>query len=136
MKQLSSDAPQSIQSVDILRGLVMVLMAIDHVRVVERAKNWFTNALAVFGRVPMFYYLMHILLIHISALIVNYLREGASHQEWYATAPFAGVPEANRWPLSLLYLVFLIDVAILYVKCRWYDNYKKSHPEKGWLKYL
>ena len=84
----------------------------------------------------MFYYLMHILLIHISALVVNYLREGAIHQEWYTTAPFAGVPETSRWPLSLLYLVFLIDVVILYVKCRWYANYKKAHPEKGWLRYL
>lgn len=102
----------------------------------ERAKGWFTNALAVFGRVPMFYYLMHILLIHISALVVNYLREGAIHQEWYTTAPFAGVPETSRWPLSLLYLVFLIDVVILYVKCRWYANYKKAHPEKRWLRYL
>ncbi|RYU95236.1 DUF1624 domain-containing protein [Emticicia agri] len=102
----------------------------------ERLKGWFTNALAVFGRVPMFYYLMHILLIHITALIVNYLRDGATHQEWYVTAPFAQVPETNRWPLSLLYLVFLIDVIILYVKCRWYDAYKKAHPEKWWLRYL
>jgi uncharacterized membrane protein len=102
----------------------------------ERVKGWFTNALAVFGRVPMFYYLMHILLIHITALIVNYLREGATHQEWYTTAPFAQVPETSRWPLSLLYLVFLIDVAILYVKCRWYDKYKKANPEKWWLKYI
>jgi uncharacterized membrane protein len=102
----------------------------------ERAKGWLINALAVFGRVPMFYYLIHILLIHISALVVNYLREGAVHQEWYTTAPFAGVPETSRWSLSILYLVFVIDVAILYVKCRWYYNYKKAHPEKAWLKYL
>jgi uncharacterized membrane protein len=109
---------------------------IAFVPLAERAKGWFTNALAVFGRVPMFYYLMHILLIHISALVVNYLCEGAVHQEWYTTAPFAGVPETSRWPLSLLYLVFAIDVAILYIKCRWYANYKKAHPEKRWLRYL
>ncbi|MBA4853778.1 DUF1624 domain-containing protein [Emticicia sp. BO119] len=106
------------------------------VPVVERVKGWLTHILAVFGRVPMFYYLMHILLIHISALIVNYLRDGATHQEWYTTAPFAQVPETNRWPLSLLYLVFLVDVVILYVKCSWYAKYKEAHSEKGWLKYL
>jgi hypothetical protein len=78
--------------------------------------------LSTFGRVPLFYYLLHIPLIHVAALAVNVLREGALHQEWYATAPYADVPEAQMWSLPLLYLVFAIVVAILYVACRWFDR--------------
>ena len=101
----------------------------------ERMRGWLADALAVFGRVPMFYYLLHIPLIHISALIVSQLRDGAMHPEWYATAPFTSVPEEARWSLGLLYLVFLIDVVILYFPCRWYAGYK-ARKRTGWVTYV
>ena len=81
-------------------------------------------------------YLLHIPLIHITALLTNFLREGAIHQDWYVHAPFVSVPPEARWTLPLLYLVFAIDLAILYAACRWYSTYKFSHPEKKWLRYL
>jgi uncharacterized membrane protein len=88
------------------------------------------------GRVPMFYYLLHIPLIHLTAFVVNLVAYGDIHQDWYATAPFSAVPEAQRWSLPLLYSVWVIDVIILYFVCRWYADYKSKHPEKLWLKYL
>ena len=102
----------------------------------ENAKGWFTKVLTVFGRVPMFYYLLHIPLIHTSALIVNYIRNGAPHSEWYVSAPFAQVAEDGRWNLPLLYLVFAINVVILFFLCRWYAKYKAAHPENKWLRYI
>jgi uncharacterized membrane protein len=87
-----------------------------------RAGDRAAAVLSTFGRVPLFYYLLHIPLIHLVALAVNFLREGAVHQEWYAAAPFAEVPEAHMWSLPLLYLVFGVVVAILYVACRWFDR--------------
>jgi uncharacterized membrane protein len=106
------------------------------VPVAERAHGWLVNVLKIIGRVPMFYYLLHIWIIHISAILVRLWQDGVIHHEWYATAPYASVPPENRWSLPLLYLVFLIDVVILYVACRWYERYKFSHREKKWLKYL
>lgn len=76
------------------------------------------GVLSTFGRVPLFYYLLHIPAIHLAALAVNYLREGAFHQEWYATAPFTTVPRDHRWPLPLLYLVWTMVVTALYFACR------------------
>jgi uncharacterized membrane protein len=102
----------------------------------ERAKGWFSEWLTVFGQVPLFYYLVHIPLIHCSALVVNYIRSGATHGEWYASAPFAQVPDEGRWSLPLLYLVFIINVTILFILCRWYAKYKSAHPEKKWLRYI
>jgi uncharacterized membrane protein len=94
------------------------------------------KSLLVFGRVPLFFYLLHILLIHCSALLVNFLRTGMTHQEWYVTAPYDWIPEPQRWSLGLLYLVWLGDVLLLYFACRWYARYKGAHPEKKWLKFL
>jgi len=88
----------------------------------ERVRGWVANALGTFGRVPLFYYLLHIPLIHAMALVVNFLRDGMTHQDWYGHAPYVGVDEAQMWSLPLLYLVFAIAVAILYVACRWFDR--------------
>jgi uncharacterized membrane protein len=103
----------------------------------ERARGWLSSALATIGSVPMFYYLLHIPLIHLLALIVMKAREGAIHHEWYDRAPFVWIEnESQRWGLPLLYLVFAVAVVILYFLCRWYAAYKFKHPEKKWLKYL
>lgn len=102
----------------------------------EKVKGWLAQAIIVIGRVPFFYYLAHILVIHVSALLVQIILLGAVHNEWYTTAPYTFVEEQYRWNLPLLYLVFLIDVVILYGMCRWYASYKANHPEKAWLKYL
>jgi uncharacterized membrane protein len=102
----------------------------------EKATGWVANAAITIGRVPLFYYLVHILLIHLSAFVVNLLIFGTIHQDWYTTAPFVGVPEDQRWGLPLLYLVWVIDVVILYFICNSYAKYKLGHPEKAWLKYL
>jgi uncharacterized membrane protein len=104
--------------------------------VMEKLKGPLAHVLTVFGRVPMFFYLLHIPLIHLAAWLVNYLHFGAIHQEWYQTAPFAQVPPEYRWGLAVLYGVFFIVILILYFKCLWYAWYKKKHPEKKWLTYL
>ena len=101
----------------------------------DRARGWIADALHTFGRVPMFYYLLHIPLIHALALIVWYLRDGRAGTEWFATAPFVSIPDGARWSLPVLYLVFAIAVAILYVACRWFADVK-ARSQSRWLRYV
>jgi len=101
----------------------------------ERARGWFAGMLATFGRVPMFYYLLHIPAIHIAALLVTLVREGSVHPEWYASAPYTFLPPEHRWGLPLLYLVWATVVAILYLPCRWFAGMKARRRE-GWLRYI
>ena len=101
----------------------------------ERARGWLAEAFTTFGRVPMFFYLLHIPLIHVLALGVNYMREGAMHHEWYATAPYAAVPGDHQWNLGLLYLVFAVATMVLYPLCRWFRDYTASH-HAGWLRFI
>ena len=101
----------------------------------ERARGWLADVLATFGRVPMFYYLLHIPLIHATALVVWFMRDGSGHRGRFATAPFVSMPEGQRWGLPLLYLVFIITVAMLYVACRWFAGVK-ARRRGGWLRYL
>jgi hypothetical protein len=101
----------------------------------ERVRGRFAQVLTTFGRVPMFYYLLHIPLIHALALIVWRVRDGAAHGERFATAPYVSIPPGQRWSLLLLYAVWFLAVAILYPLCRWYAGVKARHPG-SWLRYM
>jgi uncharacterized membrane protein len=104
---------------------------------VENLRGRVSSAIKVFGRVPLFYYLLHIPIIHVSALAVNLLREGQTLSQWYETAPYVWFQEpGHQWTLALLYLVFAFDVVVLFFLCRAYEKYKFSHPEQRWLTYL
>jgi uncharacterized membrane protein len=109
--------------------------AIAVLPLLEHARGRIAHALEVFGRVPMFYYLLHIPTIHVAALIVNGVRGAGYHPEWYATAPYANVPDGQHWSLPLLYLVWVIVVALLYVACRWFDGVKTRRRD-AWLRYI
>jgi len=100
----------------------------------ERAREWFGKILTTFGRVPLFYYLIHIPVIHIVALVVWYFRDGTTHSESFRTAPYVWMPD-HRWGLPLLYLVWVIVIVLLYFPCRWFAGVKARH-KKGWLSYL
>ena len=101
----------------------------------ERARGWFASIMTTFGRVPMFYYLLHIPLIHATALVVWLMRDGSAHSERFATAPYVSIPADQRWSLALLYLVWAVVVSILYPLCVWYARTKARRPD-SWLRYI
>jgi hypothetical protein len=44
-------------------------------------------------------------------------------------------PEGYTWSLTLLYTVFFVVVAVLYVPCRWYARRKATSPAP-WMRYI
>jgi len=105
--------------------------------VLDSATGVVARALTVFGRVPFFYYALHIPLIHVLALGVSLLREGRL-DPWLFTNHPAGnppPPAGYMWSLGLLYLVWAIAIAILYVACRWFADVKQRRTD-WWLSYL
>lgn len=102
----------------------------------EYAKGWLSKIFIIIGRVPFFYYLLHILVIHLSALLVNYLKFGNAHQDFYTTAPYTWLNDEYIWGLPWLYAVFLIDTIMLYFLCKWYASFKQTHQHIIWIKYL
>jgi uncharacterized membrane protein len=95
-----------------------------------RARGWLARVFTTFGRVPMFYYLLHIPLIHTLALVAWRIRDGRVDAGLFTSAPYVSVPPEQRWSLALLYLVFALAVAALYFPCRWFAGVKQRsrHP--------
>src|SRR3954447_19303521 len=103
----------------------------------ERASGPVARALTVFGRVPFFFYLLHVPLIHALALIVSRIRLGAVHPWLCATHPMRNppAPPGYPWSLLLLYVVWAIAVVLLYVPCRWFADLK-TRRQDWWLRYV
>ena len=97
----------------------------------ERARGWIGSTLATFGRVPFFYYLLHIPTIHLAAIIVSLVRTGSVTPWLFGNHPWAPppLPEGYRWSLFLLYSVFTVVIVLLYFPCRWFAGFKARHRE-------
>ena len=91
-----------------------------------------------FGRVPLFYYLLHVALLHALAVAVCAARYGGVH--WMAESPSLDrfpVTQPPGWPLTLpwVYVVWATVVVLAYPCCRWYAAAKARRPGT-WLQYL
>ena len=93
--------------------------------------------LATIGRVPLFFYLLHIPLIHLLALAVSYGRSGAVSPWLFGNHPMdpPPLPDGYMWSLPLLYAVTALAVVLLYPLCAWFARLK-SERRDGWLTYL
>ena len=105
--------------------------------VAEKPLNRFTSAIVVYGRVPMFFYILHIYLIHILAVIAVTL-SGHPWTDMVLTGWVGFNPQLKGYGFSLafVYALWIIIIIGTYPLCRWYDNYKRTHRDKWWLSYL
>jgi uncharacterized membrane protein len=103
----------------------------------ETMSGWLAKVMATFGRVPLFFYLLHIPLIHALAGVVSLAREGRLDPWLFTNHPMepGPPPTGYPWSLPLLYLVFAVAVALLYEPCRLYARLKATGRYR-WLKYL
>ena len=99
---------------------------------VERAQGRVLDVLNVFGQVPLFYYVLHIPLIHVLAIVVSLARTGAITPWLFGNHPMEPPqqPPGYMWSLGLLYAVTAIAVGLLYFACRWFAGVKarSRHP--------
>ena len=107
------------------------------VPLLDRAGRRVAQWLTVFGRVPFFYYVLHIPLIHALALVVSKIRTGSVDPWLFTNHPMGNppAPDGYTWSLALLYLVWAVAIVILYVPSRWYSGLKARRSD-WWLKYL
>ncbi|HEV8410491.1 MAG TPA: heparan-alpha-glucosaminide N-acetyltransferase domain-containing protein [Gemmatimonadaceae bacterium] len=105
---------------------------------VESAHGWLAQKLETFGRVPLFYYILHIPLIHLAAVAVSLIRTGAVSPWLFANHPVNPGPQpaGYMWGLPLLYFVWAIVVVILYFPCRWYAALKARNKNTRLGTYL
>jgi len=104
---------------------------------IETIKNKLTDFFLVFGRVPLFYYFIHVLVIHVFA-IIGMLIFGGNWQDMIITSEgFTNEKLATYgYSLFVVYLVWIGIIFLLYPFCKKYMIYKANNKGKWWLSYL
>lgn len=123
--------PPSLLYLLITLGPAMMLLALS-----EKSNGWMSRKVQVIGRVPMFYYLVHIYLIHLAAMVAAEI-SGYDWSDMILTTWVSFDPKLQGYGfnLGITYLVWIGLVGILYFMCKWYDSYKRTHKH-WWLSYL
>ena len=103
----------------ILPAVYFLLMtlgpALVALALLERKTFSTRNPVIVFGRVPLFYYVVHLALIHFLYFM--------AHRFLFP---------AQYYPLWVTYAVWILVVSLLYPACLWYGRKKQQRP-KSWL---
>lgn len=114
-------------------GPVLIFLAL-----VKNTASKFSKIVSVYGRVPLFYFIVHFYILHITSVVI-YLARGHSFSEGMKGAPRLLVKfliPGEGYSLGIVYLVWIAIVILMYPLCKWYDNYKTIHKERWWLSYL
>ncbi|MBS1663702.1 MAG: DUF1624 domain-containing protein [Bacteroidetes bacterium] len=96
------------------------------------------KAITIFGRVPLFYFALHFLILHI-ATAITYLGRGhtlAEGMKGLPMMPFKFVMPGEGYSLAAVYGIWVLIVFVMYPISKWYDGYKSTHKDKWWLSYL
>jgi uncharacterized membrane protein len=113
-----------------LGPLILALAAFDRV-----AKSPRVEPLIVFGRVPLFYYLLHLQLIHVVSLVAAYVVYGHA-VPFVFDGPFtSNPPDWYGYGLPSVYALWMLVVILLYPACRWFAGVKARRRD-AWLSYL
>lgn len=103
----------------------------------ERTHNKLTDFAITFGRVPLFYYFLHVLIIHLASMFAIMATGGSYKDRIFNKELFTSGRLAEvGFSLEVVYIAWICVVLILYPVCKWYMKYKLKNKDKWWLSYL
>lgn len=119
----------------LLFTLIMLGPAFLFLAFYEKADSSLAKALVIFGKVPFFYYLIHIYAIHLLTLAVFFITGHTLAEATHPDTPFLFRPKTFGYGLPMVYLIWLAMVTCLYFPCRWFNRIR-STKKSVWWSYL
>jgi hypothetical protein len=117
-------------------SLLYVLMTLGPAAIVcafaDRLRGFVKDALITLGRAPFAFYMAHLYLIHLLALLLG-VAQGFAPQEFLTHYRF--FPKGFGVSLVGVYLIWILVVILLYPLCRWVASVKARRKD-WWLSYV
>ena len=107
-----------------------LLSLFERVSFMKFMKGGPRRMLLVFGRVPLFFYLLHLILLRFTAIPISFALYGQQ-----AAQPPPGPAGSAMLGLGVAYLAWVVTIVVLYPACRWYAGVKQRRSD-WWLSYL
>jgi uncharacterized membrane protein len=128
--------PPSLQFILMTLGPGLLLLAwLDRFNY-RSAFGWLWRKVLVFGRVPMFYYILHLFTLHLLAIICGLILQQPIDWLWGQKLPLSRpAPPGYGHGLPFIYLMTLLTVVLLYFPCKWFAELKRRRND-WWLRYL
>jgi uncharacterized membrane protein len=101
----------------------------------EGMQNKFTQIATVYGKAPLFYFLVHWYILHPVMFLIVFL-QGYKYSDLVFGANLGrpkGVSGVNLW---YIFLIWILVVILLFPLSKWYGKYKENHRDRKWLSYL
>jgi len=121
--------PPSLDFLLMTLGPVLVALGL-----LERARGRVAGWLATYGAVPLFFYVVHIVLAHVTGVLLAWVQGGAPRRILVASAPET-IPEWYGLSLPGVYAAWALVVLAMYPLCRWFARLKRERDD-WWLSYL
>ena len=118
--------PPSLQYLLMTLGVIFILLAVGE------AKFWgpIGRVLSTYGRVPLFFYILHLYVIHLGAILLGYLThqpvDWLFHGGFFLNYPPDGQPYGHG--LTVVCAMWAAVIVLLYWPCAWFATVKKWHP--------
>ena len=105
----------------------------------ERVSLPATHPLIVFGRVPFFFYTVHLAAEHLVAILMGLVRYGPGRYLLQPSPAMGGpsqmFPPNYGFPLWVVYVTWIAVIVMLYPLCRWFARLKQRRRD-WWVSYL
>jgi uncharacterized membrane protein len=130
--------PPSLLFVLATLGVASLIMALIEFAEGRGVMTQIRCVLQVYGRVPFFYFLLHIALIHLLAVLLA-VTTGNDWRWWFREFPKGGVltgrPPGFGTGLVAIWCIWIAVVACCYPVCKWYDGIR-SRSRRRLFSYL
>ncbi|WP_020597613.1 DUF1624 domain-containing protein [Spirosoma panaciterrae] len=122
--------PPSLQFCLLFLGIMFLILSL-----VQGLKNNWTGILCVYGKTPLFYFLVHWYVIHPLVFVMVFL-QGFKPSDLVFGSNFGRPKTGSGVELWAIYLIWGFIVLVMYPLCKRYGSYKERHKEQTWLRYI
>lgn len=98
----------------------------------HKVRGKFTGFLTTFGRVPLFFYLLHLPIARFTGVLKNQMLYDQSMDPFGPSIDWPSNYDPRIW---LVYLAWALLLLTLFPVCKWFGAVKQRHPH-SWLRYL